>query len=130
MSKPVNALIVDDEPQLRVYWKLVLGELGVREFWEAADGEAALESVALHRPELVLLNLNLPRLDGLAVLRRMAEIYPEIPVIVATSQNNLQTVVECRKSGALAYVLKQSPRDELRRNLALAIEDLGDVEIV
>lgn len=130
MPKPVNALIVDDEPHVRVYLKLVLGELGVREFWEAADGEAALELVARQRPELVVLDLNLPRLGGLAVMRRMAESYPEIPVIVATSQNNLQTVVECQKLGALAYVLKQSPRAELRRNLALAIDGLGDVETV
>jgi two-component system chemotaxis response regulator CheY len=130
MSKPVNALIVDDEPHVRLYLKLLLGELGVRKFWEAADGEAAFESVGLHRPELVLLDLNLPRLDGLTVLRRMAESYPEIPVIVATSQNNLQTVVECQKLGAIGYVLKQSPRDELRRHLALAIDGLGEVETV
>lgn len=130
MPKPVNALIVDDKPHVRVYLKLVLGELGVREFWEAADGETAVELVVQHRPELVVLDLNLPRFNGLAVLRRMAEIYPEIPVIVATSQNNLQTVAECQKLGAVASVLKQSPRAELRRNLALAIEGLGDVEFV
>jgi DNA-binding NarL/FixJ family response regulator len=115
---------------VRVYLKLVPGGRRVQEFWKPADGYAALELVARHRPKWVLLDLNLPCFDGLAVFRRLAEVYPNIPVIVVASQSDRQTVVECQNSGALADVLKQSPRVGMRRDLALAIETPGDVEIV
>ncbi len=128
MARPKNALIIDDESHVRVYLKLVLGELGIEEFWEAADGETALDIVALQRPDLVLLDLNLPRLDGMGALRRLRESHPLTPVIIVTSQNSASTVLACQKLGAIGYVLKQSPRAQLLSNLSEAIDSLSDSE--
>jgi two-component system chemotaxis response regulator CheY len=125
---PTSALIVDDEPHVRVYLRLLLVELGVRTFWEAGDGRTALTAVAEHSPELVVLDLNLPLLGGLDVLRQLTETRPEIPVIVVSSQTAASTVVECQRQGAVGYVLKHSPRNVALAALREALDGLGEGE--
>ncbi len=118
---PTSALIVDDEAHVRKFLKLVLGELGIAEIWEAANGEEALELVARHEPELMLLDLNMPVMDGMTVLRKVSRDYPEIPVVIVTGENSSSIVIECGRLGAVGYVLKTSPRAELIKNLSEAI---------
>src|SRR5690606_41159080 len=73
---------------------------------EAADGREGLEAAAASGVDLVLLDLLMPRLDGLAVLRELRKIRPSLPVIILTARGQEQDRVEGLKSGADAYVVK------------------------
>ena len=125
MPRPTNALIVDDEAHVRAYLRLLLKEAGIESVWEAADGAQALVMVGEHRPELVLLDVNLPMMNGLEVLRHLTAEYPHLPVIMVTSQSAMKTVLESAKLGATAYILKHSPRAEALELLREALAQLA-----
>ena len=128
MARPINALIVDDEPHVRVFLRMLLKEVGIENVWEAGDGSAAIAMADAHRPELVLLDVNLPMTSGLEVLARLAADHPGMPVIMVTSQSAMKTVLEAAKQGAIAYILKHSPKAETLRMLREAIDGLEDDE--
>lgn len=126
MARPATALIVEDEAHVRVFLRLTLKELGIEQVWEADDGEKGLLMVKEHHPELVMLDLNLPIMSGVEVMTQLAEFHPNIPVIIMSSQRAKQTVVECQKLGAIAYVLKDASKREILTMLREAIESLED----
>jgi two-component system, chemotaxis family, chemotaxis protein CheY len=64
MPRPATALIVDDERHVHVYLRLLLKKLGVETVWDAAEGHTALELAAMHKPDVVLLDINLPQVSG------------------------------------------------------------------
>ncbi|MEY2880933.1 MAG: hypothetical protein RLZZ15_3313 [Verrucomicrobiota bacterium] len=128
MARPTTALIVDDEAHVRVFVRLLLKEAGVEKTWEASDGEKGLALVAEHHPELVLLDINMPIMDGLAMLSEMAERHPEVPVVMLSSLGAVKTVRECVERGAVGYILKHSSKAAavamLRETLdSLAVDD-------
>jgi two-component system, chemotaxis family, chemotaxis protein CheY len=125
---PANALVVDDEPHVRAFLKLLLKELGIPARWEAADGETALKIVAEHSPELVLLDVNMPVMDGLQVLARIKEINPEVPVIIVTSRSAITTVNDAVRLGASGYLLKHSPKEQALETLRDALGMSDDKE--
>ena len=128
MPRPTNALIVDDEAHVRVFLRMLLREVGIENVWEAGDGSAAIAMADAHNPELVLLDVNLPMTSGLEVLARLAADHPGMPVIMVTSQSAMKTVLEAAKQGAIAYILKHSPKAETLRMLREAIDGLEDDE--
>ena len=123
MPRPTNALIVDDEPHVRVFLRLLLKELGIENVWEAGDGAQALAQARLHQPELVLLDINLPVMSGLEVLAHLGTMLPGVPVIMVTSQGAMKTVVECVRLGATAYILKHIPKAEALAMLREALDN-------
>lgn len=125
MSRPSNALIVDDEAHVRTFLRLVLKELGIETTWEASDGARALALVSTHRPELVLLDLNLPILGGLEVLGELQRVAPGTPVVVVSSQSAMKSVLETARLGAIGYVLKQGSKDEIIASLREALDGLA-----
>ena len=126
MARPTNALIVEDEPHVRAFARVMLKEVGITETWEAVDGAQALAMVAEHDPELVLLDINMPIMNGLAVLQLLREQHPELPVIMLSSQSAMKTVLECVKLGAVAYILKHCPPAEALKMLREAIDGLEE----
>lgn len=113
MPRPVTALIVDDEPHVLVLFHALLKQLGVQTVWQAADGSAALDEAAKHKPDVVLLDLNLPQVSGLEVLAKLKAEYPAMPVIVVSAQSTLKTFTRARELGAVGYVLKHAPKSEV-----------------
>jgi DNA-binding NarL/FixJ family response regulator len=129
MPRPVNALIVDDEAHVRVLIRMLLKQLGVETVWEAADGSAALEQAEAHKPNVVLLDINLPMVGGLEVLAKLKAAHPEIPVIIVSSQSTMKTVIQTRELGAVAYVLKHAPKSEVLQMLSDAFDSIaGDAD--
>jgi two-component system chemotaxis response regulator CheY len=130
MVKPTNALIVDDEAHVRVFLRILLKEIGITEVWEAADGVEALAMAERHRPKLVLLDVNLPLMAGMEVLKRLVVDLPHVPVVMVTSQSAMKTVMEAAKAGAAGYILKHSARAEALRMLREIVDpqDQGDEE--
>jgi CheY-like chemotaxis protein len=126
MPRPVNALIVDDEPHVIVLFRALLKELGITTVWDSADGADALEQVAAHNPEVVLLDINLPQLDGLEVLAQMKAKNPKMPVIIITAQSTLKTLDRARALGAQAYVLKYKARSEVLKQLSEAFDAIAE----
>jgi DNA-binding NarL/FixJ family response regulator len=120
----ITALLADDEPHVRAYLRLVLHSLGVMTVWEAGDGAEALHLFEQHRPTVVLLDLNMPVLNGEGVIHGLAERFPEAAVIVVTSQSEHQTVKRFAEIGAIGYVLKQQPREVVAHMIAEAIDSL------
>lgn len=129
MPRPKNALIVDDEPHVRAFLRLLLKEAGVEKTWEAGDGGQALEKINEHDPELVLLDMNMPVMTGLEVLAQIQEVRPELPVIVVSSENAIKTVQEAVRLGAVAYILKHSAKSEVIKTMRAAFDAIEAGEI-
>ncbi len=125
MPRPVNALIVDDEPHVLVLLRALLGQLGVKTIWEAADGQAALDKAASQKPEVVLLDINLPQIGGLEVLAKLKADHPSLPVIIVSAQATLKTFERARALGAEGYVVKHAPKSEVLQMLADALDKIG-----
>jgi len=126
MARPTSALIVDDEAHVRVYLRMLLQSLGVTTVWEASDGKEAVELYALHRPPVVLLDLAMPAVGGEQVFRDLQAIDPDVAVIVVTSQSSLKTVQAIHQLGAIAYLLKHTPREQMQKTLTEALDSLDD----
>jgi DNA-binding NarL/FixJ family response regulator len=110
---PVRVLVVDDHPMVREGLRSMLGGDGVDVAGEAASGAEALRRAAERDVDVVLLDLELPDMDGLAVLRRMREIDARLPVLVVTMHQDPALVRRAVEAGATGYVLKGIGRSEL-----------------
>lgn len=97
-------LIVDDEPLIAE----VLGEhfQAAYEVETALNGTDALAAVLRHRPDLVLLDINMPRMNGVEVLKDVKKIDESIPVIMVTANEQVSVAADALKSGAFGYVPK------------------------
>ena len=124
MARPTSALIIDDEAHVRVYLRMLLQSVGIATIWEAADGKQALELYALHRPPVVLLDLAMPVMGGEQVLRDLHAIDPDVAVIIVTSQSSLKTVQAIHQLGAIAYLLKHTPREQMAKTLNEALDSI------
>ncbi len=125
MPRPVNVLIIDDEPHVRVVFRVLLKQLGIQTVWEAADGATALEMAAANQPQVVLLDINLPQMNGLEVLARLKAAHPSMPVIIVSSQSTMKTVIQARELGAEAYVLKHAPKAEVLQMISDAFDKIA-----
>jgi two-component system response regulator EvgA len=122
MPKPTSALIVDDEAHARTFFRVLLKQSGIDTVWEATNGAAALEMVRAHRPELVLLDINMPIMGGLTTLSQIKEFDPDLPVIIISSESAMPTVREAARRGAVGYLLKQSTSEQAIEALREAFE--------
>ncbi len=106
-----KVLIVDDEPGVRESLRMVLKEQ--YDAVMASSGEEALETLAQVRPDLVLLDVLMPGIDGLVVLERIKEQDPRVPVLMLTATKTVKTAVTAMKLGAFDYVTKPFDVEEL-----------------
>jgi DNA-binding NarL/FixJ family response regulator len=113
----IRVLVVDDHPMVREGLRSMLAGDGVDVVAEADSGAEALRLAAEQRPDVVLLDLELPDMDGLTVLRRMRETDPTLPVLVVTMHEDAGLMRRAVQAGAAGYVLKGIGRRELRASL-------------
>jgi len=115
-------LVIDDDANLREVVTFILREAG-HDPTEAADGEEGLRRCDAERPDLVLTDIRMPGLDGLALLRHLKQPGRDAspPVIVLTAFGDVGQAVEAMKAGAFSYLLKPFKRDELRLNVESAL---------
>lgn len=117
---PVRLLIVDDHPIVRDgLHGIFAGDTGFEVVGEAADGPEALVVALQTRPDVVLMDLRMPRMNGAEVIRRLREQTPGLQVLVLTTFDDDADVLPAMKEGAIGYLLKDTPRDVLR-NAVLA----------
>jgi len=113
-DKKIRILIVDDQTLFRAGLKTLLSTQPVFEvIGEAADGEEALRLTALHQPQVVLMDLRMPVLDGVEATRRIHESFPNSRVIILTTFDDDELVFEGLRAGAMGYLLKDTSYDRL-----------------
>lgn len=112
-SEPLRVLIADDDDLTRGGIRLILaGVPGVQVVAEAADGAQARDLAIRHRPDVVLLDIRMPVLSGLAALREIRRVVA-VPVVMLTTFGEESYIDEALASGAAGFVLKSSAADEL-----------------
>lgn len=123
-----KVLLTDDEPHIRKFIGMVLKRLGSPVIIEAANGQEAVTLYEKHQPDLVLMDVNMPVMDGLQALIQIRKNDPQALVIMLTSLTNRQTVEQCASHGALDYLRKDLPRDEMIALLTQIITDCFGAE--
>ena len=117
---PLRILIVDDEPPIRRFLRTALTAQGYR-IDEAADGEAALEFLAHNKVDLVVLDLGLPGIDGLEVVKRVRAESSVVPIVILSSRDDEAGKVAALDLGADDYVSKPFGVEELSARLRAAL---------
>lgn len=116
-----TVLIIDDEEHMRWAINKALSAEDYRVI-EAPDGEKGLAIVAAENPDLVLLDLRMPGMDGISVLKKIKSDFAKIPVIVITAHGTIETAIESMKLGASDYITKPFDIDELKILIKRSIE--------
>lgn len=109
-SDPI--LVIDDEEAILLSVDTTLQLAGMNNILTCADSRQAMAIVKQRPPSVILLDLNMPHVDGESILEQITSLYQQIPVIIITGRIDAQTAVECMKSGAFDYIVK--PVDENR----------------
>ncbi len=126
---PIRLLLVDDQALFREGLRILLEQRNHLEIVaEAADGEQALAAARVHRPDIVLMDLRMPRLNGVEATRRLIAEMPHIRVIVLTTFEDDEEVYAALSAGAVGYLLKASPSDRVVEAIELTAAGQSFIE--
>jgi DNA-binding NarL/FixJ family response regulator len=119
VTEPViRVVLADDHPVVLAGLRALLGSLvGFEVVAEAPDGESVVREVQLTRPDVVLMDLRMPGMDGLEATRRIRAVAPDTAVLVLTMLDDNDTVLAAMRAGAQGYLLKGAGQGELERAL-------------
>jgi len=122
-SKPLRILIADDHLVVRMGLSALISlEPGMAVVGEAEDGESALEFVRRHHPDVVVMDIMMPGMDGAAATARIAAEFPETRILVLTTFSASDEVVKALEAGASGAIVKDSSQQQL----VTAIRDVAD----
>jgi DNA-binding NarL/FixJ family response regulator len=114
MTQPIRILIADDHTMVRQGLSQICeAEPDMQIVGQAADGEAACRLVLELQPDVVVMDINMPGLDGVQATRRLTETNPDLGIIILTMHRQDQYIFEAIKAGARAYLLKNADSEEL-----------------
>jgi DNA-binding NarL/FixJ family response regulator len=117
----IKVVLVDDQPLFRDGLRAVLSQdSGVEVVAEASDGEAGLKVCAALRPDVVLMDLQMPRMNGVEATRRLRVQQPDCKVVVLTTFDEDEWVFDALRAGAVGYLLKDATGARLREAVAAA----------
>jgi DNA-binding NarL/FixJ family response regulator len=119
--KPIKVLLVDDQPLFREGLRTLLSvHADFEVVGEAGNGEEAIRLVRSLHPSVVLMDLQMPFLDGVAATRRLRQDYPDCRVIVLTTFDDDELVFDGLRAGAVGYLLKDAPSEKLAEAIRVA----------
>ncbi len=117
-SKQIRAVIADDHPIVREGLRaLVSSQQDMEVVGEAANGRQAVEQFLLHRPDILLVDLRMPEMNAIEAMHAILEKAPEARIIVLSTYNLDEDIYQSLKAGAKAYLLKDSPREQLLESI-------------
>lgn len=105
-SRPIRTLIIDDNQLVITQLQSVLGRAGFQVIAAVTTGEAGLRQIAKKEPDVVCLDIGLPGMDGMSVLRDIKAQYPHIHVVMFSTDSRRSTLVDALSAGAIGYVVK------------------------
>jgi DNA-binding NarL/FixJ family response regulator len=110
----ITVLLVDDHPIVRDGLRRVLeGQPDMRVIGEAGDGEQAIEQVRLHAPHVVVMDVQMPKLDGIRATRQIHKHFSDVRILILSEYDNDRYVFGLLEAGATGYVLKEAADDEV-----------------
>jgi DNA-binding NarL/FixJ family response regulator len=123
---PLRIIVTDDQASVREGLVLLLDGLpGIEVVASAANGAQAIELVAEHQPDAILLDLHMPVLDGTETTRRLTATYPQVAIVVLTTYLDDTSVLEALRAGARSYLTKDADHTEIASALRAASEGLS-----
>jgi DNA-binding NarL/FixJ family response regulator len=112
-SGDLRVVLVDDEPRLRAQLGAVLADYGVEILGEAGTGREGVELASRLQPDVVLMDLRMPELDGIAATRQLSRLLPSTAVIMLSAYEDPALMSEAAEAGAYAYLIKGCPVGQL-----------------
>lgn len=110
----VRVVVVDDHPVVRAgIVGLLAGEDDLEVVGEGSDGAEVLDLVEAHHPDVVLMDLRMPKVDGATATGQLLAAHPEVRVVVLTTYESDADILRAVEAGATGYLLKDTPRDDL-----------------
>ncbi|MFC6541141.1 response regulator transcription factor [Nonomuraea salmonea] len=124
----IRVVVADDQAVVREGLVLLLGLLpGIDVVGSAGDGEAALRLVETERPDVVLMDLRMPRMDGVEATRRVRAAHPGTQVVVLTTYSDDESVFAALRAGARGFLTKDAEADDIAKALATVMR--GDAQL-
>ncbi len=114
----MKIMLIDDSKTMRNIQKSVLAQLGHTEVEEACDGQDALSKVTAFRPDLILVDWNMPNMDGLTFVKTFRTGNKVTPLIMVTTESEKSRVIEAIKAGVNNYVVKPFTPDVLSQRIS------------
>lgn len=113
-ADPIRVLLVDDQDLIRAGFRMILGvEDGIDVVAESADGRAAVDAAEEHRPDIVLMDVQMPVMDGIEATTRIVGSTPATKVVILTTFDSDEYLFESLQAGASGFLLKNSDPDDL-----------------
>jgi two-component system chemotaxis response regulator CheY len=116
-KRKVRVLLADDESHVRLLVKTVLASMGCEIVAEASNGGEALELFDKTSPDLVLLDINMPVMDGIAALKALRARSDKVAIVMLTSLASAEVVEQCLEAGANYHLRKDLPISELKQEI-------------
>ncbi len=117
----MKILIVDESPTIRNIQRNVLKQIGLTDVLEAADGINALRVFYESAPDLLLIDWNMPKMDGLTLLKRIRELNSSVPIIMCTTEADKNRVFEAVKAGVNNYIVKPFTVESLGEKISQTV---------
>ena len=122
MTNPIKLIIADDEMLIRTGLKIMLEASGNVEVLALAEnGRAAFEACTIHRPDVVLMDIRMPESNGIEGTKLIKEAFPEVKVLIVTTFQDTEYIVEAVQNGASGYLLKDSSPDAILDGIKVAL---------
>lgn len=118
-----TALLIDDEAYFRKFVGQTLKQEKIGKVVEARDGREGVKLFQEHKPDLVLLDISMPHMDGVQTLTELRRLSTTVPIIMLTSVSEEKVVEECVKQGATFFIRKDVPAHELGPALHAALAE-------
>lgn len=121
-----TVLIVDDEAHVRIYISKILNELGVENCLQARNGQEAIDTFHKEKPDIVFMDVNMPKMSGIDALEHLTDIYDNVVVVMMSSVSTRNMIEKSAETGAVQYILKSTPKKELLGMISEIFEYLDE----
>jgi AmiR/NasT family two-component response regulator len=128
-SRARRVVIAEDEALIRLDLAEMLAEEGYDVVGQAGDGETAVALAEKHRPDLVVLDVKMPKLDGISAAQRIAE-QRIAPVVILTAFSQRDLVERARDAGAMAYLVKPFTKNDLMPSIEMAVSRFAELQML
>ena len=126
MSDPIRVLVADDQALVREgLMTLLQATPGIEPVADAADGAEVVRLAARHRPDVILMDLRMPNVDGVQATREIRAAQPEIEIVVLPTHADEASILDALRAGARGYLTKDAGRDDIGRALQAAAAGLA-----